>query len=456
MTAARGAGIRKRGFLPVAVFVIAIGGRAEALQQGEKNRGDVLKELEQVESKYQTAPGDDENRRAYADLLFELGEFWKADNVIAPLVAASSTNSDDLGLGARLAYLTGDYPRAEQLYARLRAVADEGSAAHTDAAKGLMMVYYLTREYAKADNLTLPEGEEDARLRFMQRFEGTPYHTEWASADKVATVPFITQNPLPLMTIETNGRAMEVILDTGGDMLIVDEGVAKEIGVNVLATRQAKFAYTGGEAVEEGLGQVETIKLGEVTLRNVPVLVLPWKSRGPTSDGVLGTNVLREFLSTVDYANDQMIFREKSDAGKQQLLTSLKGKATVTIPFVLQGSHLMFARGSLNGRKGLSYFIDSGLAASMPFIGINETLEWLGIEKTPIEGTPYSWFPIQSLGLGPLRQGEAQGLADVMVGEPPYWRYGFMFDGLLSHQFLRKYASWTIDFDSMTYVFGIN
>ena len=34
-----------------------------------------------------------------------------------------------------------------------------------------------------------------------------------------------------------------------------------------------------------------------------------------------------------------------------------------------------------------------------------------------------------------------------------YWERGFIQDGLISHQFLRQYGSWTLDFDSMTYLF---
>ena len=64
-------------------------------------------------------------------------------------------------------------------------------------------------------------------------------------------------------------------------------------------------------------------------------------------------------------------------------------------------------------------------------------------------------FPIESIGLGPLRQGEAQGLSNVLVEENVYWGQGFIWDGLISHQFLRNYTSWTLDFDTMTFLFGM-
>ncbi|MCH7489068.1 MAG: retropepsin-like domain-containing protein [Gemmatimonadetes bacterium] len=440
--------------LAMALFTM-IGTTTADAQQSQKNRGDLLEELAQAETDYQSAPGDDSNRRVYADLLFKLGEFWKANDVIAPLAATSSTNTADLALGARLAYMTGDYTRAEVLFTHVRSVSDEDSEAHGDAAEGLMMVYYQTNQYAKARSVTLPEGADRSLLEFMQRFEGTPYQVEWASAEKVALLSFSTQDPLPLMTLEINGHSVEFILDTGGDRFVIDEAIAEQIGVDVLTTTTAKYAFTGGKDVRRDLGRVDSVKMGDVTLKNVPVVVLPWKASGPQSDGVLGTNVLRQFLSTVDYANDQLIFREKSEAGKQQLLASLEGHETVVMPFVLYATHLLFAQGSLNGHEKLIYLVDSGLAMSLPFISVDETLEYLDIEKTPLEGTPYFLFPIESIGLGPLRQGEAQGLSNVLVEENVYWGQGFIWDGLISHQFLRNYTSWTLDFDTMTFLFGM-
>ena len=240
--------------LAMALFIMV--GTTAAAQQREKNRGDFLKELAQAETDYQSAPGDNSNRRVYADALFKLGEFWRANDVIAPLATTSSINTADLLLGARLAYMTGDYTRAEALFTHIRTVSDEDSEAHGDAAEGLMMVYYQTNQYAKATSVTLPEGADRSLLEFMQRFEGTPYQVEWGSVEKVASLSFSTQDPLPLMMLEINGHAVEFILDTGGDRLIVDEGIAERVGVDVLATTRAKYAFTGGKDVRRDLGRV--------------------------------------------------------------------------------------------------------------------------------------------------------------------------------------------------------
>lgn len=425
-------------------------------------RSDVEAALPSMEASYLAAPGDDANRRAYAEILFKLGDIWQANDVIASLATASASNTHDIMLGARLAYLTGDYVRAEELYRRLTAIAPDDSDAHTEALEGLVLVYYQMDLYDKAREINLPEPDEmrgeSTLLAFMKKFEGEPNQVEWATPDKVAHLPMINDytqpGELPLFKLEVNGHPVEFILDTGGDRLYIDEGVAERVGIRHVHKRQARYAYTGGEYVDEPLGVAESVAMGEVTLKNVPVIVAKWKAMGPTSDGVVTTQMLKKFLSTVDYDKGEITFRERSDPGRRQFLESLDGEP-LQLPFWMEATHLMFTKGSLNDRHGLNFFMDSGLASSMPVIVVDETVEELGItdEKVDVEGTPYYWVPIESHGIGPLTRGATQALGNVFVEEEAYTRAGFFLDALMSHQYLRHFGSWTIDFDNMTYYF---
>lgn len=434
-------------FVATSVSVTAYG------EEKTKYRSEVLKEVAQAEAAFNQSSDNEALRKEYATLLFQTGDFWKAKEILKPLVKKSSKDVKTLKLCARLAFLTADYKRAEKVYKRVMGIAREGSKDHNDAVKGLALVYFQTHEYAKVKGL--PEIEDfKPFIDLMKNFPGKPYKIKWSNKEKVATVPFIVKDPLPLFKVTVNGKELEFILDTGGNLFYIDKGVAEEIGLEKLVTRKASYAYTKGEEVEEYLGRADTVTLGEVTLKNVPFTLAEWKSRGIKSDGVLTTQALKEFLATVDYANKQIIFRERGKRGMKQFKASIEGKETVEIPFVLDGTHLMFVHGSLNSTDGLVFLVDSGLAASMPFIGMDGMLEDMEIETTPIEGTKYSWFKISSLGMGGLFLDKtAQGLAGIMVGEAPYWRRGFIWDGLISHQFLKIFGSWTIDFDTMTYMF---
>jgi hypothetical protein len=427
-----------------------------------KLRGEVEAERVRVEGAYRAAPNNPPVRRAYAAVLFQLGDVRQAQDVIAPLATPASSDTADLALGARLALLTSDYGRAEALYRRLKGVAPEGSKTRIAALEGLTMVYYQTNQYAKAKRIELPDEETEERglgnlLTFMKRFEGTPYRIEWSTPEKVAQLPIVNDftpgGALPIMDLEINGRPVHFILDTGGDRLYLDEGVAGALGIRTISKRRTKYAYTHGEYVEEPLGVADAVKMGEVTLRNVPVVVAKWKALGQTTDGVVTTQMLKQFLSTVDYDQKRITLRERSTRGKAQLTGSFGGQAPIAMPFFMSDTHLMFAQGSLNGHPGMNLLLDSGLAASVPIVILDETVEFLGLTKTPLQGSKYYLASLTSHGLGDMTRGATQALGNVMVEENAYRSHGFLFDALISHQYLRHLGSWTIDFDAMRYYF---
>jgi hypothetical protein len=64
------------------------------------------------------------------------------------------------------------------------------------------------------------------------------------------------------------------------------------------------------------------------------------------------------------------------------------------------------------------------------------------------------YFPIEELGLGSLTQKDLLGEYGSLTADS-YWNpAGFIQDGLISHNFLRQYSSWTLDFDDMVYYFS--
>lgn len=116
------------------------------------------------------------------------------------------------------------------------------------------------------------------------------------------------------------------------------------------------------------MGQVNSLRLGAAQLTNVPITILPIKrlssvfwDRGVILGGAIGTAMLRQFLATLDYGQGRLILRERSPKGRQQFQTAIDQKSTVEVPFVLEYTHLMTVRGSLNDKRGLTAFVDSGL-----------------------------------------------------------------------------------------------
>jgi hypothetical protein len=270
------------------------------------------------------------------------------------------------------------------------------------------------------------------------------------------------------MTIEFNEVPVHVIFDTGADSFVLDNEVAAEMGIEWVSKAMGSFG--GGKKSEVGFGRIERVKIGDITLKQVPVAILPTKRFSAgfeggkyTLGGFIGTAALKQFLSTLDYKNGRMILRERTEENMAKLKEELEGRIAAEVPFVLKATHFMMVRGSLNDKDGLTFFVDSGLASAACFSAPIQTLEYVGIpvpekkvHEESIGGGGGKWasgvFPIETIGLGSLSQSNVMG---EYGSRPPesYWSLGFIQDGLISHRFLRKYSSWTLDFDAMKYIF---
>ena len=361
----------------------------------EKTRADVLADIKQIVPKFDKNSEDKEIRFKYGKLLYQSGEFWKARDVIAPLLKDEEPLIDALSLAAELEYLLAKYDRAEELYKRL-VTAKEGDVSGQIMAKvGLMFTYYQTNQYDKAKKIDFPTGVKLPNWELMKAFEENPHKMEWRNEEKISILPFLMTDPLPIMTLEFNGMPVHVIFDTGADTFILDNEIAAELGIEWVS--KATGSFGGGKRSEIGFGKVETVKLGDVTLSEVPIAILPTKRFSAgfqngkyTLGGFIGTAALKQFLSTLDYKNGQLILREKTEQNSKKLHEELKDNIAAEIPFVLKATHMMMARGSLNGKQGLTFFVDSGLASLACFSAPIQTLEYAGI---PVPETKIRSFP---------------------------------------------------------------
>jgi hypothetical protein len=331
---------------------------------------------------------------------------------------------------------------------------------------GLVFTYYQTNRFDSCRDLPseLRERVELPHMDLMMAFEDdVPYRVTWGG-ERRTTVPFLVTDPLPVVRVEIEGRKIAALIDTGGDAFILDSEIADSLGIEMVATMMGMFA--GGKQAEVGFAKAEYLTVGDVTLNSVPLSVLPTKqfSMGEqVIGGILGTSVLRQFLSTLDYPNEQLILRNRSDEAASAFEEESVGRIADEVPFYLEGTHFLLAHGSLNGFDGLLFHVDSGLAGEAAFSAPRQTLEYVGIPIPEISvhegivgggggGFAVGAFAIEELGLGGLTQPNLVGSYGALPAEG-YRRLGFIEDGLISHNFLRQYA-WTIDFSRMRMVFA--
>lgn len=446
---------------------------APAAGQTEKDRGQILKEIEAAQAQFAKEPDNAELSLRLSRLLYQSGEFERARTSVQPLLDAEKPSNDALLRAADLDYLLGRYDQAESGYKKVLTLNPGKVDIQLQAETKLAFIYYQTNKFARAAELF--KGLEDKiklpHWALMRSFGATPpYQVVWPGDFGESRLPFIVTNPLPIIPIEVQDERLYALIDTGADMFVLDPEAAEKLGIKSISSMTGTFA--GGKQAEIGFARAASLKIGNVTLKEVPISILPTKRFSGgfaggkyTIDGIVGTGVLKQFLATLDYPDERLILRRADEEGRKAVREAYPEKSVVEVPFAMAMTHYMMARGSLDGKDGLNFFVDSGLASEAAFAAPIQTLKYAGIPvpETKVEdgiggggggGFATGRFNIARLGLGPLVQENLKGEYGVVPPES-YWRLGFIQDGLISHQFLRQYA-WTIDFGTMKMLFVKN
>ena len=102
---------------------------------------------------------------------------------------------------------------------------------------------------------------------------------------------------------------------------------------------------------------------------------------------IIGTNILGQFLTTVDAPQARLILSGRDNpAARGQHFARLSGRVE-EVPFALFGEHFMIARGRIGEDRDVNFFVDSGLAAfrsdqgQAGLLASTSTLESWGIPR---------------------------------------------------------------------------
>jgi hypothetical protein len=428
-------------------------------------RSDLLAALPELQRAGQATGASDAQRLALARAHFELGQWDPAMAQAQALAASAPGLVDAVELAARLEAMTGQLEAASARWQALIARPDLPPARRVRAQVALLLLNYRRDDFRAMVALPLPPHVVLPLLDQVRAFDSPPYQANWATApaERLARLPFAAIDPLPLLPIRVMGQDILVLLDTGADQLVLDSELADRLGLERLGAARGQFA--GGRTAPVGFGRIDELQLGPLRLQSVPVHILPTRhftqDPGLPVQGVLGTALLRQCLATVDYKRRLMVLRERG-APARLGLDRERAHAAV-LPFALDATHLLFVRGSLDDSPPLTFFLDTGLAAEQAVVAPEQTLHLLGkaVPALPGQGSTaagagigvggggavsFAPFELRRITLGPLEQTGLGGLYGPLPASS-YWTRGFIQDALLSHQFLRRYCGWTLDFD---------
>ena len=203
-----------------------------------------------------------------ADILYQEGKFDRAEvaylNALE-LAPGNATILEKLGL---IALWRNDTEEAESYFVQ--------ALSHTPWYRNYWplntnLKYNLGMTYLRQDRFSdLAQLFKDARgpvaigpFRDLDAFgkqmalfgDETPYLVEGPNETRI---DFITTDPLPVIEVSVNGsEPVDFIIDTGGMEVILDDGLAEEIGAQIAGSLLG--SYADQKKAETGLGRIDSI-----------------------------------------------------------------------------------------------------------------------------------------------------------------------------------------------------
>ena len=396
-----------------------------------------------------------------ADRLFQMGEFAQADEQYARIAADHPDDYSAILQLGRIALLSNRLDDAESWLKK--AIGLRGGEA--DPKIMLAEVYYRRDDFEKAaaslngidvsTNPLIVSQYPTLNVAKLRSFKGqTPYQV--LGDGQMTRLKFLRTDPLPLVSVRVNGGAeVTFFIDTGGSEVALDTEFARELGVPQFGAVQGTFS--GGQHAEVQQGRIESLTVGDWTVRNLPAAMLPLRQLSESLgakriDGIIGTTLFYHFLATIDYPKGELVLRRKDAASLEQFLASA-GKS-IAVPFWIASDHFMVGWGRVETLPPTLLFVDTGLASAgvkLAELVIKEAGIKLEEDKASsgaggggkLRIVPYV---VHRLSFGQLQEDNVPGLYD---GPFPWENlFGFHLAGMVGHDFFKPHAV-TFDFQNM-------
>jgi hypothetical protein len=388
------------------------------------------------------------------DELFQQGWFRKADRGYRRLLARDPDNPHALARRGYIALLSNEFDAAETMLTRASKLAPDDTFARLHLAD----TFVRQDDLAQAVPLLAGLGEtERAWAVTYASISDTPYEVN--GADRT-TVPFPALDPLPHFELSVNGMAPQrFIFDTGGTLTLTKE-TAQAAGVVGLAT---SHEFAAGQELTVTHGVADSIQIGEIELRNVPVtwpdqILIPQLPDGTFPGGFVGNSIFYRFLTTLDYAGRSLVLRRKTATQLQRFRAEARRSGAEVLPLWLATDHLACTLGRLNDYGPRVVLLDSG-TMGFGFVSIEQFARAAGIEL----GNPgdFGWYQVvaEEISLGDAVGRDMPGLVrpdSCPLGQCPLPPDLLPFEviGAFGHEFNRPFAL-TFDYVDMNlYITG--
>jgi tetratricopeptide (TPR) repeat protein len=369
-------------------------------------------------------------RLAYAAIHFE-----EAKAAAKRALAIDKNELEAIYILARVALLEGDLRESEKL---IRQAIGKGLR-EDEAARQLAWIHMRRGEWSKAAQDLAEAGSPELAARY-RAFSGKPLDAKMGGDGCSTQLTFEPINGAIVVTVDADGTPLKLLLDTGASDLLLSDGRARSL---VIGTDAEAPLVGGGPALKQG--QLDTLTIGDFTVQNVPVTMIPDNQMSTVValegvDGVLGIRAFAGRQLTVDRSATTLSLVEPGKRCAKQIESHRSGNAA---PFWVHETHYIYLLAHLNGAEGL-YLLNTGMRGAD--LTANEgAYSHAGVGAPPLLGGAPSLARIEMFALGEhtlTDLGAAWGFMEQNATTD-----GFRLDGMLGLGSLGS-GTWTLDFET--------
>jgi len=398
----------------------------------------------EAETLVKVAPRDASAVSLYADALWASGLFEEAEARYKDSLALQPDLARGLHGVARSLLARNQLDDAMvQAQAALRLAPRDLEVHHTVGAIYERMHKYEEAAVAYGNYVNLLPNKDTsekaawsrAEIRFLRSFaQRVPFQADPGTDDMVYSVDFRTVNDKVVVTARVNdSRPQDFVVDTGAENTVITELTARRLGVAPITyTLSAGVGETGLRGLQ--LARVDSLELGTLKLRNVPVIIKSPPLRDlPTTETESLSPLSLGYSMIIDYGTKKLIFGKHLPVEQGDLELPLRVYRLATV------------RGLVGKDYEASFVVDTGgevisiSQATANRIPVKEGTRKIALKVYGSSGWDKDAFLMPGMDLAFDKIKYTNFPVVVLNLNAPSALLGFQLGGIVGHKFLSGY-----------------
>lgn len=236
---------------------------------------------------------------------------------------------------------------------------------------------------------------------------------------------------------QVNGRLLELMVDTG----CAHSELWKRFAPEMVSTETAKLKGTtaNGTEYKSGVFSAGSLTLGSLTMPNIALNVNEGLSDSKTLCGLLGGNILENFVVTIDYANSQVLLRSawKPDGNKK----------LIKVPMTMVRDHRPYCAIKFDGQLEFMALLDTGSPHCMAADALVRPLLSDGVSyNKSITGPWLGRVSYATVTLKSIEMGKTNFLMQPIAVFPAAEAPHASSEVIIGNSFLRNFKTVTFDY----------